>query len=351
MVNNSDVVHLKGKEILLLTPFHRSQRGNSLTSERIQSGLKKMGINIDLISLEDDNWHKLFQSALENNQYSLVHAFHGLHFARVLQKTAGLRRLPLVLTMTGTDINFDLAGPYRDLILNGMRRVQKIVVFNKQFAGVISASYPGLHDKLVSIPQGVQLEDTPAISRADLGLRDSDCVFMLPSGLRAVKNIDLALDALAALWLEFNNLRLLILGAEIEENYSRRILLRIKSLPWASYRGEIPHNQVKAYYQLADVVLNTSLAEGQPQAALEVMSLSIPAILTAVPGNLGIIEHGVHGFYARNQAEIEAAARILLQDHNLRKAMGDAACDLVRLNFLPEAEFNSHAALYRSLLP
>ncbi len=350
MVNNSDAVHLQGKSVLLLTPFHRSQRGNSLTSERIQSGLIKMGIPIDLISLEDENWEKILQEVLENKKYSIVHGFHGLHFARVLQKIPELHRLPLVLTMTGTDINFDLTGSDRDLVLNSMRAVQRIIVFNKQFARGISSFYPEFQDKLLAIPQGVQLEDAPAISRQDLGSRDEDFVFLLPSGLRAVKNIDLAFDVLEALWPKFNNLRLWIMGASIEENYSKSIVQRIKFLPWASYWGEIPHSRVKSYYQLADVVLNTSLAEGQPQAALEAMSLSIPAILTAVPGNLGIIEHAVQGFYAGNQEELMEAARKLLQDDNLKKTMGVAAQDLVKANFLPEAEFNSHAALYRSLI-
>ncbi len=349
MVNTSDVVHLTGKAILLLTPFHRSQRGNSLTSERIQSGLKQMGITIDLISLEDENWEKDLQEALENKYYSIVHGFHGLHFARVLQKVPGLYRLPLVLTMTGTDINFDLAGSNRDLVLYSMRAVQKIVVFNKQFAGEISAAYPEFQDKLLAIPQGVQLEDVPAIRRQDIGLQDRAFLFLLPSGLRAVKNIHLALDALEALWPKFNDLRLWVMGASIEENYSQSIIQRMKLLPWARYWGEIPHSRVKSYYQLADVVLNTSLAEGQPQAAIEAMSLSIPAILTAVPGNLGIIEHEVQGFYARNQEELMEAARKLLQDDNLKKTMGAAAQKLVKDNFLPEAEFNSHAALYRSL--
>ncbi len=347
---NRDAQYLAGKRILLMTPFHRSQRGNSLTSERIQAGLKQMGIEIDLLSLEDENWENLFQQALDEQKYSLVHGFHGLHFAKVLRKTPKLHHLPLVLTMTGTDINFDLAGTNKELILNGMRAVQKIVVFNKQFAHHISSTYSEFHNQLLVIPQGVKLEDAPAISRQDIGLHDSDFVFLLPSGLREVKNIGLALDTLEALWPKYQNLRLLIMGAAIEEGYTKSILHRIKFLPWASYVGEIPHSMVKAYYQLADVVLNTSLAEGQPQAALEAMTLGIPAILTAVPGNLGIIEHGVQGYYAANQQELLEAARKLMQNPDVKKALGRAAHRLLNCNFLTETEFNSHAALYRSLL-
>ncbi len=350
MLINYDTLHPSGKAVLLLTPFHRSQRGNSLTSERIQTGLKQMGINIDLLSLEDKDWERTLHHGLAIHKYSLVHGFHGLHFARVLNKGPDLHRLPLVLTMTGTDINYDLAGKDRDLVLQSMRIVKRIIVFNQQFEIEIAAAYPEFQSKLQLIPQGVCLEDSPVISREELGLQDKDFIFILPSGLREVKNIDLALDALSELWFEYREVRLLIMGAAIEEDYSDMILQRMQDLPWVSYLGEIPHNQVKAYYQLADVVLNTSLAEGQPQAALEVMSLSIPAILTAVPGNLGIIEHGVQGFYAGNKSELLEAAQKLILDNNLKQVMGRAAAEMIQLKFQPETEFNAHAALYQSLL-
>jgi len=309
-----------------------------------------MGIDIDLLSLEDKNWEQTIRHGLATARYSLAHGFHGLHFARVLEKEPGLYRLPLVLTMTGTDINLDLAGVDRDLVLQSMRSVQRIILFNQQFEMEIAAAYPEFQPKLLSIPQGVQLEDSPVISRQELGLQDKDFVFILPSGLRKVKNIDLALDALSGLWSEYKQVRLLIMGAAIEEEYSANILQRIQDMTWVSYLGEIPHNQVKSYYQLADVVLNTSVSEGQPQAALEAMSLSIPAILAAVPGNIGIIEHGIQGFYAGNSYELLEASRRLILDHKLKKSMGRAAGQLVRLKFQPEAEFSAHAALYQSLL-
>jgi len=258
--------------------------------------------------------------------------------------------LPLVLTMTGTDINFDLWGAHREVVLQGMRKVQRIVVFNQDFLSTLALAYPEFQDKLHSIPQGIQLEAALPIGRQQLGLQESDFVFVLPSGLRRVKNIELALDALSHLWQENKQIRLLVLGTAIEENYSKMILKRINNLPWVTYLGEIPHDQVKAYYQQGDVVLNTSLAEGQPQAALEVMSLAKPVILTTVPGNLGIIQDGVHGFYARNQAEIQEAGRKLILNHKLKENMGQAAAQLVQQEFTAQNEFNAYAVLYRQIL-
>ncbi|NLO21841.1 MAG: glycosyltransferase family 4 protein [Syntrophomonadaceae bacterium] len=350
MLANAEARHLKGKKILLLTPFHRSQRGNSLTSERIQNGLKKMEIDIDLLSLEDQDWENTMLHALSKSSYALIHGFHGLHFARVLEKMPDLGQLPLLLTMTGTDINFDLLGAHRELVLTAMRTVQRIIVFNQAFLSALALDYPEFQDKLQSIPQGIQLEPAAPMDRKQLGLEERDFVFILPSGLRKVKNIELALDALSQLWHQYPQLRLLVLGASIEDDYSEMIMNRIDALPWVTYLGEVPHHQVQAYYRLADVVLNTSEAEGQPQAALEAMSLAKPAILTAVPGNLGIMEDGVQGLYAQNSSGLQAAAARLIQDPKLKQDMGQAAAQLVGLKFQAQREFNAHAALYRQIL-
>lgn len=75
---------------------------------------------------------------------------------------------------------------------------------------------------------------------------------------------------------------------------------QIQYSPRTAYLGEIDHRAISGLYAAADLVLNTSLAEGQPQAALEGMSLGLPAIMTAVTGNLGIMTGGREGFYVRD---------------------------------------------------
>lgn len=46
---------LKNSTILMITPFHKNSRGNKLTSERLQTGLRQRGWAIDLLSLESDD--------------------------------------------------------------------------------------------------------------------------------------------------------------------------------------------------------------------------------------------------------------------------------------------------------
>lgn len=335
----------------MISPFHRQQRGNSLTTARIKQGLQARGYNIDLLSLEESTSIANLEAQMAANKYALVHGFHALHFARFLQEKSCLEEIPLILTVTGTDLHYELHGPEKALIERAFRIAQKIVVFHQDFVSLISQSYPELRPKLLSIPQGVLLTPGSALESSQLGLQEDAFVFLLPSGLRPVKNIEMVLDALEKLQPVFPQLQLLIIGARLHHDYSQAIMERISCLPWVKYLGEIPHEQVYSIMMHCNVVINCSHAEGQPQGALEAMSLGKPCILTAVPGNLNIIEHGREGFYVRNAQELRQAAQNFLSQPNLTLKMGQAARTLVANNFIPEKEFNSYACLYQQLVP
>jgi glycosyltransferase involved in cell wall biosynthesis len=172
----------------------------------------------------------------------------------------------------------------------------------------------------------------------------------LPSGLRSVKNIKLALDSLATVHEEFPEVRLLIMGTAIDDEYSGQIKDRIRDLSWAIYLGEIPHADMMSILDLGDIVINTSLCEGQPQGALEAMSLGKPCILTAVPGNLNIFEPGVEGFYVDNQEELIRAAKVLIKDPVQRSKMGQRAAKLIESSFTLRQELDAYSRIYNQYL-
>jgi len=337
-------------KILLITPFAKVQRGNSLTTARIKSGLVSRGFQIDLLSLEDLNWREQLQLVLKQSAYYLVHGFHALYFSQVLQAVPALRDLPIILTTTGTDIHYDLWGAHRAAVRDCMQTVRQIVLFNDDFRNKLLAAFPELKDKLIIIPQGVYLETGSLKTRQELGFSEDDFIFLLPSGLRAVKNIELAIDALSKLHQAYPVVRLLIIGAVIDEQYGNSIINRIKALPWITYLDEIPHDQMAGILTQGDVVLNTSHSEGQPQAALEAMSLGKPCILTAVPGNLNLIQAGREGFYINNPVDLFKAAQTLLNSPILRKEMGRNARQLIETRFTPQQEIDAYSRLYEETL-
>ena len=336
-------------DILMVTPIGKSQRGNSITAARLFDGLSRKGYGIDLIAMDDPDWPLRLDRLTSENDYRLVHGLHALHFSRAAYHPA-LKNVPLLLTTTGTDINYDLAGPHKEQTLETLLQADMVVVFNPELGGRLTAIDPRLQTRLAVIPQGVELPAAPEVTRQQLGLSDADTVFIIPSGLRAVKNSDLALDGLDIARRSYPRLSLLILGAEIDSSYAGHIKSRLSRLPWAHYLGEIPHQQVSGIMQTADVVLNTSRAEGQPQGALEAMSLGKHCIITAVPGNLGIIEDGIQGFYITSARELADRALQLAEDPTLRMATGSQARKLVNERYLAENEINAYAQLYETLM-
>lgn len=333
----------------MITPYLKSQRGNSQTATRLYEGLSRSGYNIDLLSLEEPDWQKTLDQLTHTTEYSLVHGYHALKCARIIHHSL-IKKIPLLLTTTGTDINFDLTGPERNQTIAALLSARKVVVFSEDLHKQILAVAPELQSRLVIIRQGVKLSSGPAVTRTELGLSPANAVFILPSGLRPVKNLDLAVDALKSIYPACPQLRLLILGTPIDEKYADHIKNRLQDLEWASYLGELPHQHMRGIMQIADIVLNTSLAEGQPQGALEAMSLGKPSILTAVPGNLGIIQHGCQGYYVSTAAELAEYARQLIQNPLLRQTMGVAARRLVQEKFSPEAEIAAYSRLYQELM-
>ncbi len=341
---------LKTKTVLMFTPFYQMQRGNSRTVARIKKGLLEQGFSIEVLAMEQPGWLSRLEEAVSARRYALIHGFHGLYFGQTLEKIPGLKELPLLLTTTGTDLNIDLKGPQRPVVIQALAAAQKIIVFNPDLGQFVAEAAPGLAEKLVTIPQGVYLEGKQPYTRSELDLRGDEVVFLLPSGLRPVKNLELAINALEKVHPEFPALRLVIIGAVIDPAYAEQIQNRVQSLPWLTYLGEMPHQSMPGILALGDIVLNTSDSEGQPQGALEAMSLAKPALMTAVPGNLNLITDGVEGFYVRDEADLIRGARILLEDPVLRKNMGAAAQKLVQKQFAVENEWAAYAKLYRELL-
>ena len=336
--------------VLMLTPFHHMQRGNTLTTLRLQTALRQRGFTVDLLSLEEKGWRDSLREYLINGKYSLVHGFNARYFGGVLTEFPELRNLPLILTTTGSDLNYDLKNSGRDLVLAAFAAAEKIIVFHDYFQKLIGDAYPEYCSKLSTIPQGVWLEESPPIKREMIGLAADNIVFALPSGLRPVKDIELAIDGLQRVYKDFPELRLLIIGPVIDQDYGQKIKQRVSELSWVFYLGEVLHSEMGSYLSLADVVLNTSQAEGQPQGLLEGMSQNKPAILTTVPGNLDIIEEGRQGYYVRNQEELAATARKMLSSTESRQRMGWEAGKLVKEKFSLAREIQSYEDLYRQVL-
>lgn len=341
---------IKGKNILMLTPFHKQQRGNTITALRLFKALSKEGFAIDLISFEDLEWRINLRKLLESKKIDLIHAFNARYTAEAYIEIPELSHIPLILTSTGTDINHDIFTAQGNKIEQVMQNAQAIVVFHKDLVQQLTSNYPELAPKINVIPQGVNLPLGTPKKRSELDLSEDDLVFLMPSGIRPIKNIMMAVNGLKEAYLEYPQIRLLLIGPVIDLEYSKQVFEYISSHSWIRYLGEVVHDDIASYLAIGDIVINTSFAEGQPQAALEAMSLGKTAILSAVPGNFNLIQDGKEGLYVRNESELNKAARFLSENLNTRKDMGRAAAKLIEARFSLAAEVKKYSEIYTKIL-
>lgn len=333
--------------VLLVTPYHQQSRGNAVTAARLQKGLTSRSFEVDLLALDSTEGWSRARSRASARSYRLLHVLHAATAAPVLQHFPELAGLPLLLTATGTDLHLQWPGSLHADMINAFQRADRIVVFNPSFAALFTEI--GCESKIVVIPQGVDLPGQMPWARSTLGLRDDQIVVLLPSGLRPIKRIEFAVQAVELARSSDSRLRLVIAGAPLDSDYSRRLFAQIKALPWVSYLSDVTHHQIGGLMAAADVVLNTSQMEGQPQAVLEAMSLGVPALLSAVPGNLGVITHGQEGFYADSPAAMSDYLLLMAGSQSLRTRLGQAAVRLTQERYTVEAEIAQYQALYRTL--
>src|SRR5690606_12498888 len=261
---------MKKMKIVLASPNYPQLRGNTITVQRIADNLEKLGINTEIISTTDDNIIRSFPPA------DIVHGFHAYNFYKFLQK---LDRMPdhYIVTITGTDLNHDLFDPEkRKDVLASLHGAEAIHVFDKKAKNLLLKEVPGVAGKVFIMPQG----NLPAPGGTSPVKKEPDSfLFFLPAGIRKVKNIPAAISMLHDLRQDYPHLRLWLVGPVLEESEGQIVLELVEHhKEWIRYLGQVPHEDMGSVYRETDVVLNTSLSEGQPATILEAMGYALPLL-------------------------------------------------------------------------
>jgi len=104
------------------------------------------------------------------------------------------------------------------------------------------------------------------------------------------------------------------------------------------FQGWIPTTEVPFWLRSSDVFALTSPNEGFSCALLEAMSTALPSVVSSIPANLQLIDHGIHGLtvtWDQDQAIGESMFN-LLTDCGARQRMGNAARRRVLENYSTE---------------
>ena len=340
--------------IALLAPFaFPSVRGNAVTADRVARGLRQRGVELRLWDLSATPEAEV-EVAVEAYRPGVIHAFHAFRVGPFALRLARRMELPLVVTLTGTDVNHDLFDPER---APAVRRVLEgaatTVVFHGSIGERVAATLPDVRSRLVVVPQAAALpEGEPFDLAVRWSLPDDRLLIVLPGGIRTVKRPRLPLAPLGRLVARRPELRLLYAGPILDADEGQALLAALADRPWTRFLGVVPHAQMASLLAQADVVLNCSLSEGgMANSVLEALAAGRAVLAADIEGNHSLIEDDVTGLLFRSDDELEAQAARLAADPVLRARLGAAGRARVTTLYPPEREISGYVEVYRRLLP
>jgi glycosyltransferase involved in cell wall biosynthesis len=325
--------------ILFLAPFFNMPRGNSTTIKRLVHFLQQTNIRASVIPyLENDDWHR--------SQADIYHILHATRFLQWQKDHDFTLNRPYIVTMGGTDINVDLQkSSLEEDMFTFLHDATFITVFTEDAKTKVVQLFPGWSGKTVVIPQGIWLPWTIAAITDRIEPR-----ILLPAGLRPVKDVLHVLPAFDELIEIYPRLKFSILGAKLDENVYRVVAKEAEQRSWMTYEGVVPYEVMKVWYEHAQIVINTSVSEGQSLALMEAMAAGVPVIARKNEANLSLITHGETGWLYETMDEFKEVVHSVADDISLRNNVINQAKQWITEHYSSEKEIQAYIELYQIIM-
>ena len=209
----------------------------------------------------------------------------------------------------------------------------------------------------VGSSNGVNVEKfTPSLSseekagvRAQLRIDEKDFVISYIGRINNDKGVPELFQAFKQLATDQPTVKLLLVGKfEQEDAISVEIRTELETHPQVileSYRDDI-----KAIYEIIDVLVLYSKREGFGNILIEASSMKVPVIAANIPGCKDAVQHGVSGYLVNTQEELFERLQYCLNCKEKAKDLGQQGQKWVRESFDSRIIWNNQLELYKKLL-
>ena len=325
--------------------YYPFESGNAVTVRRIERQLRLLGCEVQVFPVDQLSGEKLL-SEVRLFAPQLLHAFHGYYGGRVAHALVQSLPIPYLVTLTGTDVYQALIDQRSLETHSALRGAVRLVTFHNCVKRRLAEHLPSLEERTAVIPQGVELP----VHYEPWGGSET-ITFLLPAGIRPVKNVLFPLHPLASLCAVHPQIRLQLVGPVLDPGYASEVMAALELCPFARYLGGVGHDAMGELYRAADIVLNSSLIEGgMANSVLEALAYGKALLATDIEGNRSIVKECVTGLLYRDAGEFRVKAEQLVTDPQLRERLGKNGRALVRDNYPPEKEAQAYLELYHSIL-
>ncbi|MCW5964852.1 MAG: glycosyltransferase family 4 protein [Bryobacterales bacterium] len=236
----------------------------------------------------------------------------------------------------------------------------RVMVLNDEMVQeALDAGIPAT--KLMHMPNPIDVDAFSPVSsemrqelRARLRIPQSAQVLLYTGRLSHEKGLVWLMDAFALAAEKLPEAMLVLVGdgpmREALEQQAKERGLGPGSLRFA---GRVAAAEVPDWLRAADAFALVSPNEGFSCALAEAMSVGLPAVVSAIPANVQLIDDGVHGYTAPpgDAAATASAIQRLLSDSEGQGRMGKAARQRVVENYSLGEIVGRYESLFAEILP
>lgn len=220
--------------------------------------------------------------------------------------------------------------------------------YNKRF----QIEFGALPEKCEVIPNGVDIRRFEGIKREErVGFNVGAVLRVVP-----IKDVKMMLKAIKVAKRKVHNARFYLIGPTDEnKDYYRECMLLVRGLGMEDYVEFTGEADVDNYYSFLDLLLLTSISEGQPLCILEGLAAGIPVIATDVGNCREILtekrkigEAGIVVPPTSYTAFAEAIVK-LYQNKDRLRILGENGRKIVKAHYPREKSVNRYKRIYERL--
>ncbi len=198
------------------------------------------------------------------------------------------------------------------------------------------------------VSSGVIVDRSEA--RRELGITPEQKILLYVGRLAKEKNFEVLFEAMAKVFAEDPNTRLLLVGDGPYRDACSALVRSLGIGDRVRFAGFVPRVEVDRHYAAADLFVFSSITETQGLVVIEAMNFGVPAV-AAVGGGAGeSIKDGYNGFVVRNDPESLAVAVLtVMRDDLLHARLSEGALETARM-YNPAAMAQSVLHVYRDAI-
>jgi len=271
----------------------------------------------------------------ESKNAEVIHA-QWLPSAAIAVIVGGLRRIPVVISVRGVDMNSAKKSRLLRAVTRAiLKRASYIVPVSDEFRDILHSEI-GCGKPIAALYNGVDTDQFRPREKAEcrraLGLPEDQPMILFVGGMIKRKGVDILLKALRHGAMSDHRAQLYLAGEGPKLGAFKNLAAAEGLAERTHFLGKVARDQVHLWMGAADMLVLPSYSEGRPNVVLEGMASGIPVVATAVNGTVELISDGKDGLLFQPGDVAGLAARLdrLLSQPELASTLATRASQKIK---------------------